>query len=1092
MATISSPESGPMSPSWYPSSPRRVRAIAVAIAVLSASVVVGGYLLFRVQRERLLGDQLAPLAAVADSRAQLVANWRRERRSDVRSAAAQIHATSVAAFELDGADRQHALEHLSAVCRSSGYRRAQVFDASGRLLLAVDANGSARPEPLPGDLFAALGAEPAGVLVEAVDGDERRRPRFAALGRLAVPGAVLALTVDAEAALFPPLDRWPLPSESAASLLVARRDDRWLELAVPVPGVAPREMRALDVAWGRAPEVVAAGVRAVVDGDGRAYYVTTRPIAGSAWLLATRIAREEVARPIALAAARVAVGSGLVVVALGFAALLVRNRARTQSAQDERARSAELRAIFEYAPDAIFLADPQFRVLEVNEQGARLLGRTRAELLGVDGRTLVAPEDVERRPFEIERIDDGAHVVGERTFVRPGGERVTIELSAGRLPDGRIVAFGRDLSERRALERRMGLLSRALDESPSPALIAGADGVTRYVNRSYTEVTGFTREELVGSKPRFFDPESSSHDRSALILAEALAGGWQGELVDRRKNDEIFFWRLHVHAIEEPDGGVSHLLAVGEDVTEQRRQSDRFRLARRLVRMGIFEWDFLRRELWWSEECFDVFGVDRASFRPTWERFLALVHRDDRELVERGFRRAVDGGPAFDLEFRVRSSLAVERRVRAVAEILRDGAGLPAAAVGVVLDVTDQRTAERTLEETREQLYRAQKMEALGRLAGGVAHDFNNLLGIILGYAGMLASVGPPDAEPRRQVEEIRRAAERAAELTRQLLAIGRRQALEVRAVELRPLLEEAERLLRRMVPENVEFAMTIAPGLEPVQADPTHLLQVLLNLALNARDAMPDGGRLTVSAERVKLSDEEAALADLKRGTYIRLEVADTGAGMPPEVLERAFEPFFTTKGEGGGSGLGLATVYGIVRQLGGNAELRSVAGEGTTARVLLPSGPRSVEDSGSTAGTGRTARGVRVLVVEDVAPLGQMIERMLAGRGCQVDVVESPAAALELAAQPGFAIDLLLTDLVLPGIDGRELARRLRDRFPEVKVVVMSGYSELLAGPTGSDDLGADAILPKPFTRDRLEEVIAAAMSGRPAAPLSARTPA
>ncbi|HLF56261.1 MAG TPA: PAS domain S-box protein, partial [Thermoanaerobaculia bacterium] len=751
-----------------------------------------------------------------------------------------------------------------------------------------------------------------------------------------------------------------------------------------------------------------------------------------------------------------------------------------RAAASAREHSEALRAVVDYAPDAIVLFDTEGRVLEVNRAMVRLVGRERGDLIGRSLASLFAPASLRETPLRMDELSDGQHVVSERPIVTADGREVVVELSAGRLPDGRLIAFARDTAERRALERRMRLLSRALEESPAPALIADLDGEIEYVNRRYSEVTGYAREEIIGCRPRFLDAESSSAD--AAVLASVLSGNeWTGELVDRRKNGEIFFWRLHVHPIPDESGRLAHLLAVGEDVSERRRQRERYRLARRLVRMGVYEWDFQRRELWWSEECYELYGVDSESFQPSADGILTLVHPEDRSQVERAFQRAVDGGPPFDLEFRIRPGGQGERRVRSVAALLRDDAGVPLAAIGVVLDVSDQRAAERALEETREQLFHAQKMEALGRLAGGIAHDFNNLLGIILGYAELLAEVAPPDSEPRRQIEEVRRAAERAAELTRQLLAIGRRQTLELRAVELRPLLEETEKLLRRVMPESIELSVEIAAGLETVQADPTNLLQVVLNLALNARDAMPGGGRLGLAVCPVELDAEAAALADVEPGAYVRLELADDGAGMSSEALERAFEPFFTTKSAHGASGLGLATVYGIVRQLGGNVELRSAVGQGTTAEVLLPRGSATGRAQAAAQAASEERKASRVLVVEDVAPLGQMIQRMLATGGGDVRVVETPDQALELASRPGFAVDLLLTDLVLPGMDGRELARRLRERLPGLKVIVMSGYSELLAEASGPADLGADAILSKPFTRGRLEEVVAAVLVGR-----------
>jgi PAS domain S-box-containing protein len=1050
----------------------------VAFSLLTAA---GGWALLRSQHDRLVRLQLDQLVAVAEVQARLVVNWRRERLGDVRTAVSGLGPSPLDAIEAEGAARRHAIDHFAALARHYGYRRAQLFDATGRLLLAVDGNGIARPEPLAGDLLQSVLAAPAGVRVTAATvGD---RPRFVVLGRSGGGEggvAIVALTVDAGAALFPALSPWPVRSSTGASFLAEPFAGGFRAI---LPDRRSGIRRSLTPEPGAATLAGPAGARALPmrTEDGREVFVALRPIEEAGWWLAASLDRTELGEAVLAAALRIGIGCALLLSTLWASALVLWNRARLRAARGEQQRAAELRALVDHAPDAIVLFDGEGRVLEANRAMCDFFGLPRDELLGRAVESLVGAESLARQPSRLAEVRAGERVVVERTLRAADGREAPWEISAGRLPDGRLVAFARDVTVRHALERRTRLLSRALEESPSPALITDPTGVIEYVNRSYSEATGHARAELLGTRPRFLDAEAGA-DSSAGILREAKAGReWSGERVDRRRNGEIFFWSLRVHPIVDEAGRVEHLLVVGEDVSERRRLAERFRLAHRIVRMGVWEWDFSRRELWWSEECYELYGVDRASFRPD-EGILTLVHPDDRPAVERAFRRALEGGPPFELEFRIRPGGAGERRLRAVAALLRDDAGLPLAAIGVVLDVSERHAAERALEETREQLHHAQKMEALGRLAGGVAHDFNNLLGVVLGYAELLESALPA-SQGGHELGEIRRAAERAAELTRQLLAIGRRQALELRAVDLRAMLDETEPLLRRALPERITLALDIAAGLEPVQADPSMLLQVVLDLALNARDAMPGGGRLALTARAAELDAESAAQAGLEPGRYVRLEVADTGEGMPPEVLERAFEPFFTTRAGQGGSGLGLATVYGIVRQLGGDVELRSEPGAGTTASVLLPVAGAAGHARAAAPEPPAPARPTRVLVVEDVAPLGEMIERMLEAGGHQVSVVETPEEALALAARPGFELDLLLTDLVLPGIDGRELAERLRARLPGLKVVLMSGYSDLLAEASGPGDLGADAVLPKPFTRGRLEEVLAAVLAGRDA---------
>jgi two-component system, cell cycle sensor histidine kinase and response regulator CckA len=1068
-----------MSPSFSAPLPRALRALLAALGALSLVVPVLGYDFYGGQRARLLALELEALAAVADARVVGADLWRRERLGDVRAAVEGLAAAGGIGRLDDGDVRRHAVDHLAMLCRAYGYRVAQVFDAGGRALLTTDARGASSPLPLPGAAFAALAQ---GDVVHFERAAEAGRGRFHVLGRIlderrALAGA-LALTMDGDARLAAQLGGWPLLAAGAESFLAEVRDGELVALLAQ-PGAARAPSLSPDSAARRERVLTQLGVGAYRDADDEEVLAIVRQLPESRWRVVAVRSRWLVEEPIRVAATRIAAGVLLLLAAVWSSALLLWLQHRARQARSERERADELRLLVEHAPDAIFVTDATGELQEANAAASRLSGRERAELVGRPFAQLLDASAGAARALALDGLADDESTIGECHLMHSDGERLPVEVSATALPDGRRIAFVRDLRERRRIASRMQLLSRALEVSPAPVIITDREGRIEYVNRRYSEVTGFAVDELVGTLPRFLDPESTSFDRSAGVTAAVLAGReWEGELVDRRKDGELFFWRLRIQSIANDAGELEHLLGIGEDVSERRRQRERFSLARRLVRMGIYEWDFQRRALWWSDETYELFGVDRESFTPGWDSYFALVVPEDRVPLERAFRAAVESEAPFDVEYRVRPAEGEERRLRSVLEIVRDAAGVPLAALGVTLDVTEQRAAESALGEAREHLHRAQKMEALGRLAGGVAHDFNNLLGIILGYADLLVDE-LASKSARERVEEIRGASLRAAELTGQLLAFGRRQALELRRVEIASLFAEAEPLLRRMVPENVSFRVELADDLGAVSADPAQLQQVLVNLALNARDAMPRGGelRITVRPERVESDRDEGT--KVSAGDYVRIEVADTGHGMTREVLEHAFEPFYTTKEAHEGSGLGLATVYGIVRQLGGHVWLESTPGRGARATVLLP---RMDAEEGARIPVQGVAppRKIRILIVEDVEPLGRMIEQMLDGHGYEVTLADVPERALELASAAGADWDVLLTDLVMPGMDGVDLAQRMRTRFPGLRVVLMSGYPELLARAGGVGELGIDAALQKPFTRARLESVLAAALSG------------
>jgi two-component system cell cycle sensor histidine kinase/response regulator CckA len=404
---------------------------------------------------------------------------------------------------------------------------------------------------------------------------------------------------------------------------------------------------------------------------------------------------------------------------------------------------------------------------------------------------------------------------------------------------------------------------------------------------------------------------------------------------------------------------------------------------------------------------------------------------------------------------------------------------------GRILGIARDISQRRALEEMRRELLQGQKMEALGRLAGGVAHDFNNLLGIILGYSDLLAATLAEGSEGREQLDEVRRAVLRAAELTRQLLAFSRRQVLAVRVLELDSVLEDSRKMLSRVLPSSIDIRFDVAPDLGRVRADETQLVQVLMNLAVNSRDAMPAGGVLGIEAANVELDAAQAREHNLSPGRYVRLRVRDSGRGMTPEVLEHAFEPFFTTKETASGAGLGLAAVYGIAQQLDGAAEIESSPARGTVVTLYLPrsEGPMSGEVALAEVQAAASVH-ERILVVEDLAPLRKLVERMLTRIGYQVLSAASAQEALELAGKGDVEIDLLLSDIVMPGMDGRDLARLLKATRPGMRVVLMTGYSELLSEMGEADELGADAVIQKPFSPLEIERLLADVLAGSEAA--------
>jgi nitrogen-specific signal transduction histidine kinase/ActR/RegA family two-component response regulator len=383
-----------------------------------------------------------------------------------------------------------------------------------------------------------------------------------------------------------------------------------------------------------------------------------------------------------------------------------------------------------------------------------------------------------------------------------------------------------------------------------------------------------------------------------------------------------------------------------------------------------------------------------------------------------------------------------------------------------------------------DQLRQAQKMEAVGRLSGGIAHDFNNLLGIIIGY-GEILEEGTKEGDPLRDsVGEILKAGRQAASLTRQLLAFSRQQVLEPKILDLSGVVSDVEKMLRRLIGEDIELTTSLDRELGKVKADQGQIEQVLLNLAVNARDAMPNGGKLLIATSNEEIDEVFAHQSPytVEVGSYICLSVTDTGCGMDAATQAQIFEPFFTTKEKGKGTGLGLSTVYGVVKQSGGHINVYSEVGTGTTFKIYLPRVDASLHKEGPRSNANISLQGTEtVLLVEDEDGLRNLTRTLLERCGYTVLVAKNASEALEVSRQHKGPVHLLLTDVVMPGANGRVLAQQLSEQRPDIKVVYMSGYTGQTFGGHAILDPGTFFLM-KPFTRDALARKIRAALDGVP----------
>ncbi|HET8622601.1 MAG TPA: ATP-binding protein [Gemmatimonadales bacterium] len=476
-------------------------------------------------------------------------------------------------------------------------------------------------------------------------------------------------------------------------------------------------------------------------------------------------------------------------------------------------------------------------------------------------------------------------------------------------------------------------------------------------------------------------------------------------------------------------------------------------------------------------------GASEPADLRSFEQLLERVHADERDRVAAAIQAAVDAGASFDVEFRGATPSGEERWAEFRGQVHGGQSGQPVRLIGVTQDTTDRRRVE-------QQLIQSQKMEAIGNLAGGIAHDFNNLLTGIIGYLTFAQRRLPPGTPVRADIDEVERAARRAAALTSQLLSYARRQMVVPTVVDLNASVGAMEPMLRRLLGEDVEVITELDGTLWPVRVDPGQLEQVILNLAANARDAMPAGGTLRVRTRNVTLSsDDVGRQPELRPGDYAALIVADTGLGMTPEVKDRIFEPFFTTKPAGAGTGLGLAMCYGIAKQAEGHIMVESELNKGSELTVLLPRVPGELSAVADRS-LAELPRGTEtILVSEDDAVVRLLAVRTLSEAGYTVLEAATAAAGLELAAAHPGPIHLLLTDVVMPGGSGRDLAEALLPRWPHLRVIFMSGYTSDVVLRRGVVEESV-RFLAKPFSPLALAHAVRRELDTRPSREWPTRT--
>jgi len=603
-----------------------------------------------------------------------------------------------------------------------------------------------------------------------------------------------------------------------------------------------------------------------------------------------------------------------------------------------------------------------------------------------------------------------------------------------------------------------------------------SDGTATSWNEGVRRVLGYEEQEFIGLPVEALFLTEDIKDRVPWReLAEAAQSGVASN--DRwmqRKDGTRFFANGSTTALFNDRRELIGFSKVMRDQTASRETEEalrasetRYRLVAKASREAIWDWDITTGVLTWNEGIETLFGYALEDVASSIEWWRERVHPDERLRVFDSMDTAIDRGEDFwTADYRFRRADGQYAIVTDRGVIARDGYGRAVRMLGTIADVTERR-------RTDEKLSQAQRMEAVGRLAGGIAHDLNNMLTAIVGFSTLLDQDLEVGDSRRRDVAEIMKAADRSASLTRSLLAFARREIIHPQALDLNRIVMEMGRMLRPAMGESINVEIALEPVEGTVFADRARLEQVILNIALNARDAMPAGGRLSITTRSVELGSVDAARhpgTEIIPGRYVKLTITDTGQGMDQMTLARIFEPFFTTKGIGEGTGLGLSTVYGTVKQAGGFVWAYSEPGHGSAFSVYLPESSRVVAE-GRSAGAGPVRHGgsESILVVEDEEVVRELTQRILVGEGYHCITAANGPEALAMLEKNGGPVDLVITDIVMPGMGGRELAHKVSERYPRARVLFTSGFTDDEVIRRGLMDIG-QPFQEKPWSAEQL----------------------
>ena len=745
------------------------------------------------------------------------------------------------------------------------------------------------------------------------------------------------------------------------------------------------------------------------------------------------------------------------------------------------------RATFDGISDIVSLLDMEGRVLRCNKAMTHLIGKPFSEILNRPYWEIIYGKSAPIENCPVLRMKQT--LCRETALVEMYGRWFNIAVDPvfdeARCLIGSVYIMS-DVTERKQAEEGLRLFERAIETLQLGLTVTDSHGKIIYTNPAEAGMHGYQVEELIGKDVRILAPREIWNPLAVEQLLKMKP--WKRESINIRKDGSTFPVYLLSVVVPNVPGDALGIITTCEDITERkqadealRRSEEKYRTILENIEEGYFEVDVAGNFTLVNDPECQLLGYPKEELIGMNDRQYTDAENARRlyEVFNRVYRT---GEPVNQLDIEVIRKDGKKRFIEISVSLIKDSVGQPTGFRGIGRDITERKRAEKEMAALQEQLRQSQKMEAIGQLAGGVAHDFNNLLTVIHGYSELILTSLDENSRLRQDVREIIHASERAASLTRQLLAFSRKLVLQPKVLDLNAHVSDMDKMLRRMIGENIELMTLLAKDLGRTKADPGQIEQVILNLAVNARDAMLNGGKLTIETANIELDENYARFhIGVTPGHYVMLSVSDTGVGIAREVKERIFEPFFTTKEKGKGTGLGLSTVFGIIQQSGGNIWVYSEPGLGTTFKIYLPRIEEDTESLKPSAVSTKSLQGSEtILLVEDEEIVRKLACTILQKNGYKVLEAPNGEEALRIVqGQNGNPIHLLVTDVVMPGISGRQLADRLERLRPGTKVLFMSGYTDDAIVHHGVLDPGI-AYIQKPFTPDALASKVRDILDG------------